>query len=66
MTIGDKFRKTRKERNLRQLDIFNITFLARATIQQIERGKREPNFRTLKLFAKACNITMAKLLEDVE
>ena len=55
--IGRNIQKLRKKRNLTQKQLADITGLATITIQQYERGVREPRFDNLARIAKAFNVS---------
>ncbi|MFR2870152.1 MAG: helix-turn-helix domain-containing protein [Gemmiger formicilis] len=69
--IGKNIQKLRKKRNLTQKQLADITGLATITIQQYERGVREPRFDNLARIAKAFNVspiilTVGEILDDKE
>ncbi len=69
--IGKNIQKLRKKKNLTQKQLADITGLATITIQQYERGVREPRFDNLARIAKAFNVspiilTVGEILDDKE
>lgn len=69
--VGTNIRALRKKRNMTQKQLADITGLATITIQQYERGVREPRFDNLSRIAKALDVsplllTVGQVLSDSE
>lgn len=56
MKFSERLKALRESRSLTQVQIANITGLARSTISLYEAGKREPNLDTLKVLADYFNV----------
>jgi len=60
--LGDRLKKIRKDKNLRQIDLANSLGLAQTTIANYEQGTRFPNEKTLSQIADFFNISLDYLL----
>ena len=60
--LGDRLKKRRKDKNLRQIDLANSLGLAQTTIANYEQGTRFPNEKTLSQIADFFNISLDYLL----
>ena len=58
MTVGDKIRQLRKEKNLSQADLAYETGLTKAAISMYELGARHPKIETLEILADYFNVDM--------
>ena len=65
MTVGENIRKFRKKAHLTQKDLAHKAGLATITIQQYERGVREPRLETLFKIAKVLNVLPTLLIENM-
>lgn len=61
----EKLRRLREERGLSQVKLAARADVNPATVNQIERGKREPSPATLRKLAEALDVGIVDLLEDV-
>ena len=60
----EKLKRLRTERNLSQTKLAQLADLNPATVNQIEKGAREPSTATLRKLAEALDVSVAELLED--
>jgi len=60
--LGDRLKKIRKEKNLRQIDLASSLGLAQTTIANYEQGTRFPNEKTLSQIADFFNVSLDYLL----
>ena len=60
--LGDRLKKIRKDKNLRQIDLANSLGLAQTTIANYEQGTRFPNEKTLSQIADFFNVSLDYLL----
>jgi transcriptional regulator with XRE-family HTH domain len=58
--------RVREERGLSQQRLANASGVNKATINQIERGRRSPNARTLEKLAEALNVEVADLFPKAQ
>ena len=58
MTVGDKIRQLRKEKNLSQADLAYETGITKAAISMYELGARNPKIETLEILADFFNVDM--------
>lgn len=65
MTIGEKIRRIRKERNLTQKQLGDLCGMADSAIRRYEIGKGNPKFETLERIAKALRVPVSDILPDV-
>ena len=56
MTIGDKIRKIRIEKNMSQKKLANLTGISQTYISKIEENKRQPTFSKMVKIANALGI----------
>ncbi len=63
MTIGEKIRKTRKQKKMTQNTLAGLTGLAAITIRQYEAGKYIPKIENLSKIAHALETSLSGLLE---
>ena len=63
MTIGEKIKEIRKQRNLTQEDLAKLTKLTCATIVNIERGHNDPTPSSIYKISLALNYSYDKLVE---
>lgn len=64
MCVGQRIRKIRLERNLKQADLAIKTNISRVSIGNYERGDRIPNADALKAIANALNVSVNDLIYD--
>lgn len=60
----EQLKRLRTERNLSQTKLAQLADLNPATVNQIEKGAREPSTATLRKLAEALEVCLADLLED--
>ena len=63
--LGNKIRLLRNQSQLTQEQLAELTGLHRTYIGGIERGERNVSILNLIRIAKALNITVSKMLEDI-
>ncbi len=63
--LGNKIRLLRHQKQLTQEQLAEITDLHRTYIGGIERGERNVSLLNLIRIAKALNISLSKMLEDI-
>ena len=64
MTLGEKIRRLREEKGLKQQDIADILSLSRVAVTNYEGGKRIPDVYTLKYLADYFGVTVDYLLDE--
>lgn len=62
MTYGESIKKARKESRLTQAELADRCGLATVTIQQYERGIRQPSLEKLGKIAKALGTTVYEMI----
>lgn len=62
MTFGDTLKKLRIEKDLTQDEFAQKLSLAKSTISLYETGKREPDYKTIKIIAEFFGVTVDYLL----
>ena len=63
--FGRHLKATRKTKGLSQEDLANDADIPINQIGRIERGEINPSLSTLSSIAKACKISLAKLMEGI-
>jgi len=63
--LGLAIKMARKRRNLTQTELAELTLKDRQYIYKIEKGKVTPNIVTIGVIAKALEISISELLEDL-
>lgn len=64
--FGDRLRELRKRRGLSQEAFADLCGLDRTYVGGVERGERNVALRNIAAMAKALNISISKLTEDIE
>ena len=64
MTVGQSIQKARKNAGLTQKELAEKAGLATITLQQYERGVREPKIETIKKIAAVLNVSVADFLDE--
>ncbi|MGN0652338.1 MAG: helix-turn-helix domain-containing protein [Gemmiger sp.] len=64
MTIGENIRQARKKAGLTQRQLAEKSGVATITLQQYERGVREPKLDTIAKIARAMNLFASDLISD--
>ena len=62
--FGNRIRQLRKEADLSQEDLAELTGFHRTYIGMVERGERNPSLENLIKFAKCFKISLSKLFEE--
>ncbi|SRX52510.1 helix-turn-helix domain-containing protein [Aequorivita sp. CIP111184] len=65
VSLGLAIKMARKRSNLTQTELAALTLKDRQYIYKIEKGKVTPNIVTIGVIAKALDISISKLLEDL-
>lgn len=60
--VGDQIKSVRKEKNITQNELSELTNIDQAIISKIETGKHLPRFDTIERIAKGLNVTVSQLL----
>ena len=63
MTVGEKIRKTRKQKKMTQNTLAGLTGLAAITIRQYEANKYIPKIENLSKIAHALDTRLSEFLE---
>lgn len=63
MTVGEKIRKTRKQKKMTQNALAGLTGLAAITIRQYEANKYIPKIENLRKIAHALETSLSEFLE---
>lgn len=66
LKIGEHIKRERKRAKMTQKDLAEKSGLATITIQQYERGVREPRAEIVYRIAKALGVLPTKLIDDME
>lgn len=64
-TFGQTLRNARRQAQVSQDDLAQRSGVDRSAISNYERGRREPNLRTIVKLARALDIEPASLLRDL-
>ena len=64
MPIGDKIKKFRTSKGLKQSDLADLAGISRVTIGFYERGENQPTFDVAAKIAQALEIPINQLLEN--
>ena len=62
---GERIRKLRRARSWRQIDLAEQSGVHEVHISDLERGTREPGFRTLSKIASALDVSLSELLKGL-
>lgn len=63
--VGERIRKIRKEKNIRQVDLALLCDLDKQNMNQIEKVGLNLTLSTLRKITKALDIEMADLFKDI-
>lgn len=63
--IGKRIKELRKENNISQEALANISNIDRTYIQSIEQGERNISIKILEKIAKGFKISLSELLKDI-
>lgn len=61
--VGERIRKLRKEKELTQEKLAELTKIEVRSIVDIEAGKRNPTLKTLNKIAKALNVKASSFID---
>lgn len=64
--FGDRIRTLRKQRGLSQEAFADLCGLDRTYVGGVERGERNVALKNIAAMAKALNVSVSKLTEDVD
>lgn len=64
--VGEQIVIFRKMRNLSQTELAQMVGKDRQYLYKIEKGRVTPNITTLSILAKALNVSLSELLENVK
>lgn len=64
--VGEQIIIFRKEKNLTQTELAEMVGKDRQYLYKIEKGRVTPNIATLAIIAKALNISLSKLFENIK
>lgn len=65
-SFGDRIRTLRKERNISQEKLADLTGFHRTYIGMVERGERNVSLKNLKQFATVFEMSLELLMKGVE
>lgn len=65
MTLGERIRTLRREKGYSILKLKELTGLSKSTISEIENNKSSPTAKTLETIAKALNVSIFELFDEV-
>ena len=66
MTLGEKLKKLRTDKNLTQEELAEILFVSRTAISKWESGRGFPNIESLKAISKYFSVSLDELLSGEE
>lgn len=64
MTIGEKLKILRDKREISLRRLAEITGLSKTTLNDLEKGTKNPSFETVEKIAKAFNMTTVDFLKE--
>lgn len=64
--IGLNFARLRREKNLTQEKVSELTEISQQYLSDMERGKRNPTVKTLQKIADALNVPFLELLKHLD
>lgn len=62
MTIGEKIKEIRKEKNMTQKELAQRLNVSQANLAQYENGRRNPKLATVQKIADALEVAVSRLL----
>ena len=62
--IGERLRRFREERALRQEDLAELAGIGKNTVNRIERNRTEPHMTTIRKLARALDVEPADLVRQ--
>ena len=66
MDLGERIRRIREDQGLSQEDLANRMDTSQSAVSQLEKGDRNPSYRTLRKLAEALGVPVSYLLGDSE
>jgi transcriptional regulator with XRE-family HTH domain len=66
VSLGKTIRRLRKERGWRQIDLAEEAGINENYVSDLELGRKEVCLRTIRLIARAFNVKMSNLLDDLD
>ena len=66
VSLGKRIRRLRKERGWRQIDLAEEAGINENYVSDLELGRKEVCLRTIRLIARAFDIKMSSLLEEID
>jgi|GEM_PF-1425060 len=66
MTIGERLRAARRERNMSLADLARVTGLSKGFISQVESGKSNPSLASLRKLTAALGLPAGAFLDDTQ
>lgn len=66
MTLGQKIKKLRTDKNLPQKDLADQVHVTFQTVSKWEKDENEPDLATLKTIAKLFDVTLDYLVDENE
>ncbi len=66
MTIGERLRAARRERNLSLADLARVTSLSRGFISQVESGRSNPSLASLRKLTAALGLPAGAFFDDTQ
>ncbi|MBS3943003.1 MAG: helix-turn-helix domain-containing protein [Dethiobacter sp.] len=64
MSFGERLKKIRTERGLRQEDIGKIVHVGKSTVSQWENNIHTPDLETVAKIARALNVSVEQFIDD--
>ena len=62
--IGERLRRLREERALRQEDLAKLAGIGQNTVNRIEKNRTEPHMTTIRKLADALEVDPAELVRE--
>ena len=63
--IGERLRRLRERRALRQEDLAALAGIGKNTVNRLEKNRTEPHMTTIRKLAEALDVEPSELLDDV-
>lgn len=64
MSLGDRIREIRNDQGLNQSELAERVGTSQSTISQLEKGSRNPSYKTLRQVAEALGVSVSYLVEE--
>jgi transcriptional regulator with XRE-family HTH domain len=62
--IGERLRRLRERRALRQEDLAALAGLGKNTVNRLEKNRTEPHMTTIRKLAQALDVDPSELIEE--